>query len=175
MRKIKLFIACSLDGYIAHHDGDISWLDMVAQPGEDYGYAEYYDTVDTIILGRKTYDKVLSFGIPYPHAQKTTYVITRQSKASEGTVHFYNGELQVLISELKATPGKDVYIDGGAEVVHALLQQKLIDEITISFIPVLLGSGIRLFKADYPQQSLKLITSKSFPSGLVQVHYTVSK
>ncbi|MCC6684438.1 MAG: dihydrofolate reductase [Bacteroidia bacterium] len=173
MRNIKLFISCSTDGFIARPDGDISWLDAVATAGEDYGYAAFYDTVDTIVLGRKTYDKVLSFGIEFPHKNKTTYVITHTPRASEGNIHFYTGDLTALIQQLKATGTKDVFIDGGAELVHALLSQRLIDEIIISYIPVLLGEGIRLFKDGFPEQKLKLTGVKSFSSGLVQVVYEV--
>ncbi len=173
MPLIKLFIACSVDGFIARPDGDIGWLDAVAAAGEDYGYAAFYETVDTIVLGRKTYDKVLSFGIEFPHKNKSTYVITRTPRASEGNVHFYTGDLTALIQQLKATGTKDVYIDGGAELVHALLSEQLIDEITVSYIPVLLGAGIRLFKESFPEQKLKLTTVKSFSSGLVQVVYEV--
>jgi len=173
MQKIKLFIACSVDGFIARPDGDISWLDVVATDGEDYGYAAFYDTVDTIVLGRKTYDKVLSFGIDFPHKNKTTYVITRTPKASEGNIHFYTGDLTQLIQQLKASSHKDVFIDGGADLVHSLLSAQLIDEITVSHIPVLLGAGILLFKEGFPEQKLKLTGVKSFPSGLVQVVYDV--
>lgn len=173
MPLIKLFIASSVDGFIARPDGDIGWLDAVAAAGEDYGYAAFYETVDTIVLGRKTYDKVLSFGIEFPHKNKSTYVITRTPRASEGNVHFYTGDLTALIKQLKATGTKDVYIDGGAELVHALLSEQLIDEITVSYIPVLLGAGIRLFKESFPEQKLKLTTVKSFSSGLVQVVYEV--
>ncbi len=173
MRKIKLYIACSADGFIARPDGDISWLDAVAAPGEDYGYAAFYDTVDTIVLGRKTYDKVLSFGIEFPHKNKTTYVITRTPRPNEGNIIFYTGDLTALIQQLKETGTKHVFIDGGAELVHALLSRKLIDEITLSHIPVLLGNGIRLFKEGFPQQQLKLTGVQHFSSGLVQVVYEV--
>lgn len=175
MRKVKLFIACSADGFIARPDGDISWLSTVESPGEDYGYAAFYETVDTIILGRKTYDKVLSFGIDYPHRQKTTYVITRSQKPTEGSVHFYNGDLTKLIQQLNAVSGKDIFVDGGAEVIHALLKEQLIDEMIISYIPLLLGGGIRLFKEGYAERKLKLLETKSYPSGLVQVKYEVNK
>lgn len=171
MRKVILYIATSLDGYIACEDGDISWLSMVEVPGEDYGYGEFIKTVDTVIMGRKTYDKILSFGIEFPHRDKECYVITRQQKPPDGSITFYNGDMSELIKKLKEKGGKDIFIDGGAQVVNELMRLDLIDEYIISVIPVFLGSGIRLFESGRPQMSLQLMSSKHFSSGLVQISY----
>src|SRR4051812_24677761 len=92
-RLVILYIAMSVDGYIAGENGDISWLSTVEIPGEDYGYGEFIKTVDTVIMGRKTYEKVLSFGIGFPHADKKCYVISRERKGVEENVTFYNGSL----------------------------------------------------------------------------------
>jgi dihydrofolate reductase len=172
MRKVKLFIACSLDGYIATPEGGVDFLSTVEQPGEDYGYAAFYETIDTVVLGRKTYEKVLSFGEPFPH-RCPVYVIASQNQPTANNVHFYTNGPVNLIHELLLQPGKDIFVDGGAQVVHALLQQKLIHELTVSFIPVLLGDGIRLFQEGFDSVSLSLQHSRSFPSGLVQVTYSV--
>ena len=171
MRKVILYIATSLDGYIAREDGDISWLSIVEAPGEDYGYGEFIKTVDTVIMGRKTYDKVLSFGIEFPHRDKECYIITRQHRPPDGNITFYNGDIGELIKNLKGKGGKDVFIDGGAQVVNELMKLDLIDEYVISIIPIFLGSGIRLFDDGRPQMNLKLKSSRDFPSGLVQVEY----
>lgn len=172
MRKVKLFIATSLDGFIAAPDGGIDWLSMVEKPGEDYGYAAFDATTDTVIMGRKTYEKVLSFGIDYPHRNKQSYIITQTLAASgDAKIHFYGGDLSELITGLKKTTGKDIFVDGGAQVVNALLKEQLIDEFIISVIPVLLGDGIRLFGGVFPGQKLKLQQVKHFDSGLVQSHY----
>jgi dihydrofolate reductase len=170
-RNIILYIASSLDGYIAKPGDDLSFLSMVEKQGEDYGYAAFVSSVDTVILGRKTYDWVMSQVPEFPHADKQTYVITRTAKPSIGNTHFYTGNLEELITKLKAEEGKQVFIDGGAEVVNALLKQNLIDELIISVIPILLGNGTRLFKEGYPEQQLELISSKAFEKGLVQLHY----
>ena len=174
-RKVILFIAASLDGFIAKEDGDISFLDSVANPGEDYGYNDFIQQIDTVILGRKTYDKVLSFGIPFPHADKETYIITRQQIPSKEKLHFYNGSMSALVNELKAKEGKHIFVDGGAEIVNLLLKDDLIDEMILSTIPVLLGSGIRLFSADRKELPFKLESIKSFDTGLVQAHYKRTK
>ncbi len=173
-RKLILYIAMSLDGYIAQPDDDLSFLSVVEKEGEDYGYSEFIQTIDTVILGRKTYDKVLSMGIGFPHADKETYIITRTTRPDEGLLRFYTGDLKMLVTELKVKPGKNIFCDGGAEIVHALLREQLIDEIIVSVIPVLLGDGIRLFKEGRPEQKATLLSSKSFEKGLVQLHYTVN-
>jgi dihydrofolate reductase len=172
-RKLKLFIAMSLDGYIADHQGDLGFLSIVEQPGEDYGYAEFTQSVDAIILGRKTYEKVLSMGFEYPHTDKAVYIITRTERPAIGSFEFYTGDLATLVSELKSKPGKHIYCDGGAEIAHELARLQLIDEYIISVIPVLLGAGVRLFKDDRPEQKLRLLSSKAFEKGLLQVHYEV--
>jgi dihydrofolate reductase len=170
-KKLILYIAMSLDGYIARPDGDLDWLSSVERPGEDYGYADFVRTVDTVIMGRKTYDKVLSFGIPFPHSDRECYIITRQERPPEGNVVFYAGSLPELINELKNKPGGNIYCDGGAELVHALRRDNLIDTCVVSIIPVLLGAGIRLFQDGSPENALQLVESKAFESGLVQLRY----
>ena len=162
----------SLDGYIARPDGNLDWLSSVERPGEDYGYADFVQTVDTVIMGRKTYDKVLSFGIEFPHKERQCYIITRQERPSEGNIVFYTQSLPDLIKHLKSQSGSNIYCDGGAELVTALRRDDLIDTYIISIIPVLLGDGIRLFPNDCPESKLQLIDCKTFESGLVQLHYS---
>jgi len=172
MRKVKLFIATSLDGFIAKPDGSLDWLSMVETPGEDYGYAAFDSTTDTVIMGRKTYEKVLSFGIGYPHKNKQSYIITQTlSVSGNRNIHYYGGSLTGLIQRLKQQPGKDIFVDGGAQLVNAMMKEELIEEFIISTIPVFLGGGIRLFEGGFPEQKLKLIGSTHFASGLVQVQY----
>ena len=170
-RKVIFYIAASLDGYIATSDEDLGFLSTVEREGEDYGYGEFIKTVDAVILGRRTYDKVLSMGFDFPHEDKESYIVTRTSRPDLGNVRFYTGDLTKLVSKLKCDPGKNIFVDGGSEIVHLLMKENLIDEYIISIIPVLLGDGIRLFKDGRPQEDLKLISSKSFESGLVQLHY----
>lgn len=107
----------------------------------------------------------------FPHAEKETYVITRSKKKSVGKLSFFNGNLKELVNQLKTKNTKNIFCDGGAEIVNLLMQDDLIDEFIISVIPVFLGAGTRLFKNGLPQQKLELISSKSFETGLVQLHY----
>lgn len=170
-RKVVLYIAQSIDGFIAAENDNLDFLNIVEKEEEDYGYGEFTETIDAAILGRKTYDKVLTMVPEYPSEDKTVYIITRQTKPSVGNVHFYNGDIKELIQTLKSQLGKNIHCDGGAEVVKLLLQNELIDEIIVSIIPIIIGKGTRLFLGDYPEQRFQLIDSKSFEKGLVQLHY----
>ena len=170
-RKLIVYIAASLDGFIAKPNDDLHFLSLVEKEGEDYGYGEFISTVDTVIIGRKTYDWVMAQVPEFPHADKTTYVITRTAKPAVGKTEFYTGRLDELVKELKAGKGKNIFCDGGAEVVNALLQHGLIDEIILSIIPVLLGEGTRLFKDKVPEQEMTLLSARAHDTGLVQLHY----
>jgi len=171
-RKVIVYIAMSIDGYIARPDGDLDWLSAVEVAGEDYGYGEFIKTVDTVILGRKTYDKILSLGTPFWHSGKQCYVITRTAKPTEGDINFYTGDIPALLEQIRKQPGKNIFVDGGAQIVNECMKHQLVDEFIISIIPVFLGSGIVLFNEGRPEMKMKLAGSKSFPSGLLQLHYT---
>lgn len=177
MRKLSLFIAASLDGYIAKPNDDLSFLKSVEKEGEDYGYAEFTSSVDTIIIGRRTYDYVLKEIGPshYDNGKRKVYVITGTKRPAVGNIEFYSGNLAELVHTLKSETGKTIYCDGGAEVINALLKDDLIDELIISVIPVLLGNGTRLFKDGRPEQALEFVTVKTFDTGLTQLHYKRKK
>lgn len=173
MRTVSIFIATSLDGYIAKPNDDLSFLKMVEKPGEDYGYASFTSTIDTLILGRKTYDWVLKEigAAHYDNGERDVYVITRTERPAVGKTQFFTGNPGDLVRQLKAKKGKNIYCDGGAEVINELLKQDLVDELIISVIPVLLGQGTRLFNDSRPEQALELVNTKAFDTGLVQLHY----
>jgi dihydrofolate reductase len=171
LRKVILYIASSLDGYIAEPGGDLSFLSPFTHKGEDYGYSEFIKNIDTVIMGRKTYDWVMKQVKVFPHSDIDSYIITHEPGKGFGKVRFYSGRLKELLSTLKKEKGNNIFIDGGAEIVFQLLKEKLIDEFYISIIPVILGDGIRLFKRGVPEQKLSLINSKSYDTGLIQLHY----
>ena len=177
MRTLTLYIATSLDGYIAKPNDDLSFLKLVEKEGEDYGYAEFTATIDTIILGRKTYDWVLKEigSSHYDNGDRNIYVITRTPRPIVGKTKFYTGDLVELVQQLKNESGKNIYCDGGSEIVNELLKNDLIDEFIISVIPILVGDGTRLFKDGRPEQQLELISTKTFDTGLTQLHYQRKK
>ena len=161
----------SLDGFIAGPDDDLSFLSSVEQEGEDYGYARFCETVDTIIIGRKSFEKVITMCGQYPHIDKQVYVITRTPQPSKNNIHFFSGDLKKLVQELKSTGSKNIYCDGGAEIARLLFNLGLIDELILSVIPVILTSGTALFTGLSSKNPLTLIGAESFKSGLVQLHY----
>lgn len=170
-RKVILYISMSLDGYIATKDNSLEFLSMVEQEGEDYGYNDFVKSVDAVIIGRKTYEKVIELGYEYPHKDKDVYILTRTAKPSIGNFKFYTDDLSRLVNDLKSQPGKNIYCDGGAEIANELIKNNLVDEFIISVIPILLGDGIKLFKDGRPELKLELVSAKQFAKGLTQLYY----
>lgn len=169
-RKVILYIAMSLDGYIAKEDDNIDFLTTVESPGEDYGYFSFLKDIDTVIWGRKTYDKVLTLSTEFLHKDKKVYVLSRSRSGSDKNVEYFY-DVQTLINDLRRREGLDIYCDGGSELVFELLKHSMIDRLIVSVIPYLLGSGIRLFRDGFPEQKLKFRQSITYPSGLVQLWY----
>ena len=170
-RQVILYIAMSLDGYIAATNDDISWLSVVDNPPEDYGYSDFIKTVDTVLMGRKTYSKVLSLTGGFPHKNKKCYVLSKSKTGTDENVEFYNGDIGSLIQKIRTKEGSTIFCDDGAEIVFELMKQNLIDKYIISIIPIFVGEGIALFKQGRSMQHLKLIKSLTFPTGLVQLWY----
>lgn len=171
MGKLTLYIAASLDGFIAAENDNLDFLSKVALEGEDYGYHDFVSSVDTVILGKNTYDWVMKHVDEFPHVNKKSFVITSKKMDPIGNTTFYNGELKELVESLKSNQDSHIFCDGGAQIVNQLLKLKQIDEIILSIIPIILGNGTRLFHENNPSIDLELISNKSFASGLVQLHY----
>ncbi len=171
-RETVVYIAQSLDGYIAREDGDISWLDMVAFDGEDYGYGEFLNSVDTVVLGRKTYEKVKSISSETPYIGKKVYVLTKETHKDDGEVVYCN-DVERLFNDLKSRDGGRIFVDGGALTVKSLRDIDMIDRYVISIIPVMIGRGIRIFgDLEEPVTAgMRLVSCRKFASGLVQLEY----
>lgn len=171
-RKVILYIAMSLDGYIAGPGDDLEFLSGVQSEGEDYGYAKFMDSIDTIITGRKTYEWVVKEIGHYPHQDKEVFVMNTRKHQKIGNVEFYNGDLHTLIRQLKdRSSDKHIFCEGGAKLAAALFKEGLIDEIILSVVPVMIGAGVRLFERGLGKTEMKLLKTESFESGLVQLHY----
>ena len=166
MRKLVLYIATSLDGYIAGPSGEIDWLFT----DQDYGYSEFFASVDTVLMGRKTYQQALGFG-EYPYKGTRGFVFSRTSRSADNNVTFVSGNIASFVTKLKSTPGKNIWLVGGSEIVSECVRNDLIDEFSLFVHPIILGAGIPLFSEGLPKRSLKFIRSGSFSSGLVQVSY----
>ncbi|MCB2220870.1 MAG: dihydrofolate reductase family protein [Bacteroidetes bacterium] len=177
MRKIILYIAQSLDGYIAKSDGDVSWLEQIPNPDQsDYGYRAFYDTIDTTLMGRKTFDQICSFDIPFPYADKTNYVFTHHpNHGTKEPVNFVSKNPLNLINNLKKTKGKNIWLVGGSQLNTFFLKHQLIDALRLFIMPVVLGSGIPLFHSLKQPASFELIDQQRFSSGVVELIYQLKK
>jgi dihydrofolate reductase len=169
--RCSVYIATSLDGLIARKDGRLDWLSIVERPGEDYGYARFFASIDTLVMGRKTYETALSFE-PWPYAGKRTVVLTHAAPAPRHGESFYSGDLGALVEQLARDGARHVYVDGGT-VLSQFLALGLVDDVTVSIIPVLLGEGVPLTQHLGRDVGLRLVESRSFESGLVQLEYRV--
>ncbi len=165
-RKIILYIATSLDGYIARSNDNIDWLFH----DQDYGYKDFYDSIDTILIGRKTFEVSLSFE-KEPFSGKKCYVFSKSMNYSENQVITIKNNLVDKIKEIQASPGKDIWLIGGAEIIEVCQKSRLIDEYIISIHPIILGQGIPLFKPINSEIQLRFVESKSFSTGLLQIKY----
>ena len=169
-----VYIATSTDGFIATKDGNIDWLMEVPNPdNSDYGFAEFMDSIDALVMGRKTYEKVLSFDCDWPYSKKV-FVLSNSLKSVEssvdGKVEIIKGKLKEVIAKLNNAGYKKLYIDGGA-TIQSFLREDLIDEMIITNVPVILGEGIPLFENNIHELNFKLDSSETFGNGMVKNHY----
>ena len=172
--KTTVYIATSLDGFIARPDGGLDWLPQGGGGGEDYGYKAFMATVDALVMGRGTYDKVLTFGAwPY---DKPVYVLSSRALAPTPApghvVEWVQGEPAEVVKKMAALGHRHLYIDGG-QTIQRFLRAGLIDRVIITRIPVLIGTGIPLFGRLEHDVHLRHVQTRSFPSGLVQSEYEV--
>ena len=173
MKKIKLYIAVSLDGYIARSNGDIDWLTEYPINSEtNYGYNEFYKSIDTVIMGGRTYRDILCMDVIFPYKDKTTYVVTRNPLSEKENIHFVTDNIIDTVLNLREKEGQDIWLVGGGELITMLLNKDLIDEMVITYIPVILGNGISLFPNSPKESKWKLGNSIQFTNGVLQAIYT---
>ncbi len=180
-RKIIVHIATSADGFIARADGSVDWLDRPAPRGH-YGMNEFYQSIDTILWGRKTCDVALDFqkkGLPGSafDTKLKNYVFTRgaiPATASAG-VEFVNEPVKTFAQRLRKQKGRDIWMMGGAGIIASFLDEGEIDEFMIHALPTFIGEGIPLIAPARRTVPLKLISSTKFSDGVVKLHYAVHK
>jgi dihydrofolate reductase len=170
-RKLILYIAASLDNYIARPDGDVTWLEAPEYllPGEDYGYSKFYGSIDTTLMGNNTYRIIRGFDQPFPYSDTTNYVFTRSKQTGDSDhVRFIYGDIPGFVRDLKKEQGGDIWLIGGGQVNTLMLNNDLIDQIILTLIPVILGTGIPLFQGHPKEVRFKPVDGRYYKNGIVQ-------
>lgn len=173
MRKVVLYIAVSLDGYIADGRGNVNWLNGQDSAVENADtYSSFIKDIDTVVMGWKTYHQVATELSPdeWVYASLTSYIITHRELPSEENIKFVQDDPCAIVQKLKQEPGRGIWICGGASVVQPLVKADMIDEYYISIIPTILGSGIRLWGETEREVKLKLTRTQSY-NGITELVY----
>ncbi len=176
MKKVILYIATSLNGKIARLDGSVDWLEAIPNPTKiDYGYTDFYDSIDTTIQGYSTYNQIIEWGIDFPYPDKKNYVFTRK-QGLQNTEHitFISENHNQFVAQLKQQTGKDIWLIGGGQINTLLLNLQLIDEIHCFVMPIIIPDGIELFGALPQETTLQLIDSEKYATSAVAVKYQVN-
>jgi dihydrofolate reductase len=173
-RKVIVHIATSADGYIARPDGDLEWLTSRPAPAGFYGMSAFMKSIDTKLLGRKTYELSLLMGAKFDTGDRTI-VFSRHAPPADApsTVEFASGAIGQFVRQLREHPGKDIWLMGGGELIASFLDEHVIDEFVISVAPVFIGDGIPLIGRRHRHVPLDLHSVERFEDGMVQLHYRV--
>lgn len=172
MKKIILYIAASFDQRIAEPDGGIEWLSEFPITEElNYGYKEFIASIDTIIMGGRSWREMSNMDAMGAYANKMVYVVSRQNWGEKENIKFITENVAERIATLRNEPGNNIWLFGGDELVSKLLASDLIDEMRITYIPVILGKGISLFPEQAQESQWQLSESKSYGNGTLQIVY----
>lgn len=172
MRKIILNIAASLDQRIAEPDGSLDWLAGFPNPNKtDDSYKDLLASVDTVLMGGRTYREFQNMDIIWPYPEQMTYVISHHDWGAKENVHFITENIIETISALRHEPGKDILLADGGKLVSLLLAADLIDEMRITYLPIMLGKGISLFSEQSKESKWRLASSKSSKSEALIIEY----
>jgi dihydrofolate reductase len=167
------FLGMSLDGFIAGPNDELDWLERGGGPPEDHGFTAFFGSVDALLIGRRTWDVVRGFP-EWPYGEKPVHVLTHRPGEARHGERFHAGVPAAVLEALGAAGARRVYVDGGA-VVSQVLAAGLLDELTVSILPVVLGAGIRLFQETGPERWLTLESSRPFAGGMVQLRYVARR
>ncbi|MBW4561500.1 MAG: dihydrofolate reductase family protein [Mojavia pulchra JT2-VF2] len=171
MTQIIYQVAVSIDGYIAAADGSVDWLSAFQIEDNDYGYAQFYASIDALLMGSRTYEQVIGFG-EWAYPGKPCWVVSRRSlKVEQPEVRLTSNSPGEIIAELQAQKLNRVWLVGGGQLAASFRAQGLISEYMIAVIPMILGAGIPLFGSPGLQEHLNLVECKPFPQGVVLLRY----
>lgn len=169
MRKVILYIAASIDGFIADVDGGVEWLEKIPNPDKtDYGYQSFYDSIDTTIMGYGTFQQLINWDIPFPYMGKDNYVVTRKSSLQQHQhVKFISDDHLERLKKLKQGPGENIWLIGGSQLNTFFLNNKLIDTIHLFTMPIILNDGIKIFNKFHGVRPLVLSATEKFNNGVI--------
>lgn len=168
MRRVKYEAGISLDGYIARPDGAFDFL----LTSEDFSLEPFFNSIDTIVMGRKTYDVSQSMGGGPGFGSTAVYVFSSSLPPGERNgVTVVSGSVRQFVDTIRSTPGKDIWLMGGSELARQFLDEDLVDEVSLGIVPVLIGAGIPAFPPGFPQRDLELVENKTFSKGLIHLTY----
>jgi dihydrofolate reductase len=175
-RRVIVHIAASADGYIARPDGDLDWLTSRPAPKGFYGMDAFMKTVDTKILGRRTFEESVRLGAKFG-VKDRTIVFSRQAPPANAPpgVEFVSGAIASFVNGLRDRPGKDIWLMGGGDLIASFLDERAIDEFVVSVVPVFIGDGIPLIARRHRHVALQLLSNERFEDGLVQLRYRVQQ
>lgn len=170
--RLIFYGAISVDGFLARENHSLDWL--IGTEGEfDTGYEEFYESIDTILMGRKTYEQILALMDDFPYKDKKCYVFSRTTHGSNENVEFIDADITDLAKSLKEESGKRIWIVGGGEVLYPLLQERLVDEFFIQVAPTIIGRGIPLFIPGETENALRLLEVKQYKQ-FAELHYELA-
>lgn len=174
MAKTVLYIAISLDGYIAKPDGNLDWLTSFPAPKKgDYGYIELLNSIETTIMGRKTYEEIIGFGIEWPYTEYDSHIVTtnKNLKIQSPNTYILSDRLVDFLIERKKRATKDIWLIGGGQLVSKFINEGLLDRMIITIIPKIIGDGIRLFPNNTAETDWRLAEVKTFDTGAINLIY----
>jgi dihydrofolate reductase len=173
MVEVVYYVACSVDGFIATADGGVEWLSAVQQEEEDFGYADFFASIDSMIMGSRTYEQVCEFG-DWPYRDTPCWVLSRRRLAPQARgVTVTDASPTEVLADVADRELRRPWLVGGARLAASFLADGRIAECIITIIPVLLGSGIPLFADQRGRERLQLIGCRQYPAGVVNLHYRV--
>jgi dihydrofolate reductase len=177
VRKVIYSVGCSLDGYIAGPDGSVDWLNRVASKaiGEDFGMGAFFKSIDTVLMGRKTYEHALKMGMGKDgYTGMKNYIFSRTLPPGERDgVEYVSVAVKDLVAKLRKVPGKNIWLCGGGELARQALAEGIVDEVTLGVTPVLIGAGRPTFPSTFPETDLELIECKQYKAGILGLTYRV--
>lgn len=176
-RKVIVHIATSADGYVARPDGDLEWLTSRPAPKGFYGMNAFMKSIDTKVLGRKTYEVSRKLGAKFDDSKGRSIVFSRHARPADAPsgVEFVSDPIGPFVDRLRAQPGKDIWLMGGGDIIASFLDEQAIDEFVITVAPVFIGDGIPLIARRHRHVLLELSSLERFENGVVQLHYSVQK